>query len=460
MPNPNIHSIEEPESTEIRVDVQPSAKAHSRIDEIRSDEVQEILNRLPSWTVRWGMTLIFCLILVLLTFSWVVKYPDIITAPMNLSTENPPVRLVSKVSGKLVNLEKANGDIVVTGEKLGLVESPISDEEIRFLKKYVKEVKLLLRDSAHIIPVSNSSFAFGDLQMIFNQLSKSCFDYQKVQNNTNVLMRMETLSNKIVSYQRVQLITERQLSITKSELKNVKYVYEENLELYQNGTIAKMELFREESKYRQKQMEVENLNKSIAEMEINLNNLEQSLHDLEYQRSDQINKLKNQIVLNVNSIQSGLESWELNYEITSPMDGRLVYLSNWKKNEYVASATPLFAVVPENDAFVANLRIPSNGYGKIKVGQKVRLSLNGYPPSEFGYLEGEVLYLNELSTKGQYMAQVKLTNGMKSSYQITLDFSPEMDGVADVITDDLRVLERLFIQFNKLADRKAQYNRD
>ena len=456
MPNPAIHTTEEtaPNLVVVKKEPTPKVEKSSKIDEIRSDEVQEILTKIPSWTVRWGITLIFALIVMLLAFSWFVKYPDIITSPMVLSTENPPVRLVSKVAGKIIGLKENNGVLVIAGERLGVVESPISNEELAFLKGYLQDAQLLLEDSAYAINAANADFAFGDLQLPFNQLSKACFEYQKLQQNTNELRKMETLSSKIKSYQKVQVITKRQRNIAKSELKNVKYVYDENLILYEAGTISKMELFREESSYRQKQMEVENLNKSIAEMDINLNNLRQELDDLEFNYSDRITGLKNEIKLNLNAIQSGIENWELNYEITSPVNGRLVYLSNWKNNQYVTAATPVFAVIPENEEYVANLKIPSNGYGKIKLGQKVRLSLNGFPPAEFGYLEGTVSHLNEISTKGEYMAQVTLPNGMKSSYHIPLEFAPEMDGVADVITDDLRVLERLFIQFNKLTERR------
>ena len=460
MPSTAIQDKErqEPKLVIVTEDAIPVVEKTSKVDEIRSDEVQEILTRIPSWTIRWGITLIFGLIVMLLVFSWFVKYPDIITSPMVLSTENPPVRLVSKVSGKIIGLKQNNGALVIAGQRLGLVESPISNEELVFLKSYLEDAHLLLKDSTHVISVRSSDYAFGELQITFNQLSKACFEYQKLQQNTNEIMKMETLSSKIKSFQKVQVITKRQRNIVKSELKNMKYVYDENLILYNNGTISKMELFREESRYRQKQMEVESLNKSIAEIEINLNNFRQELSDLEFNYSDKIKGLKNDITLNLNSIQSGIENWGLNYEITAPVNGRLVYLSNWKNNEYVTAATPMFAVIPVNEEYVANLKIPSNGYGKIKVGQKVRLSLNGFPPAEFGYLEGTVSYLNEIPTKGEYLAQVTLPNGMESSYQITLEFSPEMDGVADVITDDLRVLERLFIQFNKLTERRMDVN--
>lgn len=450
-----IHTTKESEVIEVRNQETPEfvVERRSRIDEIRSDEVQEILNRLPSWTVRWGMTLIFCLILILITFSWIVKYPDIIKAPMVLSTENPPVRLISKVSGKIVSLERANGDIVSMGEKLGLVESPISLEEGNYLKNYIREVNILLIDSTHSLPQIKPEYAFGELQQAFNQLSKSCFEYQKLQRNNYERQRMNSLQDKIDKYEKVRVITKRQLRIAELDLKNVKYVLDENVILFENGTISKMELFAEESKYHQKQMEIESLNKSIAEMDVNLSNLNQELADLKYNYLDKVLVLKNDISLYVNSIQSGLESWKFNYEISAPVNGRLVYLSHWKKNEYINSSTPLFAVIPENEEFVANLKVPSNGYGKIKVGQKVRLSLSSFPSTEFGYLEGEVSRLNEISNQGEYLAEVRLINGMKSSYNINLEFTPEMEGVADVITDDLRILERLFIQFNKLTQR-------
>lgn len=458
MPRSSTHKIEEitPQMVVVREASVPKVEQSSKIDEIRSDEVQEILTRIPSWTVRWGITLIFALIVMLLAFSWFVKYPDIITSSMVLSTENPPVRLVSKVSGKLIRLHQVNGAKVSKGENLGLVESPISHDEIQYLKNYIYEVGLLLMDSMRVLPESDPSYAFGDIQESLNRLSKSCFEYKKLQQNTNELERMGTLVKKIEAYERVQIITKRQRSITKSELKNVKYVYDENLILYKTGTISKMELFSEESKYRQKQMEVENFNKSIAEMDINLSNLRQDLNDLKHNYSDRIKVVKKEITLYVSSIRRDLEDWRLNYEITSPINGRLVYLSNWKRNEYITAATPLFAVIPENEEFVANLKIPSNGFGKIKVGQKVRLSLNGFPPAEFGYLEGVVSHLNEMSTEGEYLVQVTLPQGMQSSYHIDLEFTPEMDGLADVITDDLRVLERLFIQFNKLTERRQE----
>jgi len=459
MPNPSTHKKEElqPKMVVVSDMSTPKKEKVNRIDEIRSDEVQEILSRVPSWTIRWGITLIFLLIVMLLSLSWFVKYPDIISGIMVLTTENPPIRLVSKTSGRLTQLSIQEGENVSVAQLIGTVESAISKEEINWLSNYVEEVKELMQDSMFTMSLAKPEYAFGDLQMNFNNLNKACFAYQKAQSNNYEKERIEALTVKIKNYTKLQTITKRQIRITKSELKNVKFVYDENLKLFNKGTISKMELYREESKYRQKQMELENLHKSLAEQQINVGNLEQELRDLQFNYTDKISLLKKEIKLYLNSVQSGLENWELTYQLTSPISGKLIYLSNWKINQYIETNTPVFAIIPNNEDYVVNVQIPSGGYGKVKTGQQVRIRLNGFPAAEYGYLTGEIKSLGEISTKGVYLAKVSLPQGLLTSYNIKIEFTPEMEGSAEIITDDLRVLERLFIQFNNLAERKNKF---
>ena len=72
--------------------------------EIRSNEVQEILGYVPKWMIRWGITVIFGIVLLLIGLSWFVKYPDVIQGNFVLTTEIPPIKLVSKANGKLQKL--------------------------------------------------------------------------------------------------------------------------------------------------------------------------------------------------------------------------------------------------------------------------------------------------------------------------------------------------------------------
>jgi len=48
--------------------------------ELRSEEVQEVMGQIPAWIVRWGITLLFLVVVALLVGSCFFKYPDVITA--------------------------------------------------------------------------------------------------------------------------------------------------------------------------------------------------------------------------------------------------------------------------------------------------------------------------------------------------------------------------------------------
>ncbi|MDR0830937.1 MAG: hypothetical protein LBN95_12645, partial [Prevotellaceae bacterium] len=72
--------------------------------ELKSEEFQEVLSRVPSWIMRWGITLIFIVLAVLIAGSWFFKYPEVLNAPIVVSTQNLPFDIVAKVSGRIDTL--------------------------------------------------------------------------------------------------------------------------------------------------------------------------------------------------------------------------------------------------------------------------------------------------------------------------------------------------------------------
>ena len=69
--------------------------------ELRSEEVQDILTKIPHWIIRWGSLVVLVILLLLFLVSWMVKYPDIITTEITITTQIPPEKLVAKTSGKI-----------------------------------------------------------------------------------------------------------------------------------------------------------------------------------------------------------------------------------------------------------------------------------------------------------------------------------------------------------------------
>ncbi len=91
-------------------------------DIIYSEPVDEIMGHTPAKIVRRGNTIILLVFAVLIFFAWLIKYPDTIPAPVEITTVNPPVTLLSKVTGQIQNLYVKDKEIVNEGKLLAVME--------------------------------------------------------------------------------------------------------------------------------------------------------------------------------------------------------------------------------------------------------------------------------------------------------------------------------------------------
>ena len=147
-----------------------------------------------------------------------------------------------------------------------------------------------------------------------------------------------------------------------------------------------------------------------------------------------------------------MKDWELKYVLSSKMDGQVLFLNYWSVNQTVNQGDLVFTIIPKvNSSFIAKLKTPAQNLGKVQVGQNVNIKLHNYPDYEFGVLKGTVTHISEISNKeGVYTIDVSLPKTLITSYNKEIEFKQEMQGVAEIITEDLRLIERVFYQFKKI----------
>ena len=93
--------------------------------ELRSEEVQELLMRVPTWPLRWGTLLVFLLVGLLFLGAWLIHYPDLIKASFKLTSVNAPKAILTHTDGKLVSLFAREGATVKAGSVLAYIESTL-----------------------------------------------------------------------------------------------------------------------------------------------------------------------------------------------------------------------------------------------------------------------------------------------------------------------------------------------
>src|SRR4051812_25154562 len=88
--------------TEVRVNghtVQPLASPSPF--ELRSEEAQDIISKMPHWIIRRGTSVLCAVILLLCTGAYFIHYPDVIVTNVTITSSNPPLKMVALTSGKI-----------------------------------------------------------------------------------------------------------------------------------------------------------------------------------------------------------------------------------------------------------------------------------------------------------------------------------------------------------------------
>lgn len=104
----------------------------------------------------------------------------------------------------------------------------------------------------------------------------------------------------------------------------------------------------------------------------------------------------------------------------------------------------------EEGVFVGRMTVSSHNLGKIEIGQPVRIRLHAYPAAEYGLLRGLVEQLSPVAGEiGRYRILISLPNGLQTSQQgRAVRPIPQMDGTAEIIIANPRLIERLLSPFN------------
>ena len=429
------------------------------IAEIRSDEVQEILNHVPNWMVRWGTTLIFSLILLFLFISWLIKYPDVISGQLTLTTEKPPIQLISKANGEVQHLYVSNNEIVEAGTQLVEIKNPLQKEAVNYLQELLPQVERYLNDEVSDVSFEDEGFVFGEIQQVYSTLKKQLAAFQLIRRNDYQRNKIRNINKQIANHKRLAAINRDQLKLAEANLENAQEKFQTDVTLYEEKIISKVEFFQRKEAFNQIKNQLESMKKSLVQNDIALTDLENQQNEASYQFSDQEQKLIEEIKSSTQVIQNKISTWQQNYMLTAPFKGKATYLTSLYENQFVQSGTPILSIIPENNEYQAIITLTSQGYGKIEIGQKVQIKLDNYPYIEYGQLQGEIVDISVLpnyenkDNAAQYLAKVQLTNGLTTTYNMTLAYKPEMMGVGKIVVQDLRLIERIFNSIRKLMDR-------
>lgn len=418
--------------------------------ELRSEEVQEVMGQIPAWIVRWGITLLFIVVLALLVGSYFFKYPDVITTEMTLTSRHPVAQIVARTSGKISKLYVTDGEKVKPGALLAIVQNPASTEDAYRLKDILLEHQAEPDRLSELLS-GKAEFVLGEMQSVYVGLLTSlheCKNYRELDYYPKKIAAVRDQIDKYSVYYRNQ---QRQRQVVKEQYGIACKQYERDSSLFFRQVISPFEYETAKNALLQNRYSLEGANAALENMKIQIGQLEESLLDLQLQQAEKESLLLHNYRTAMEELLNVIGSWELNYCLRSPIEGRVTFTKYWNENQFITSGEDVFSVVPEeNERLIGRASLPVQRSGKVELSQRVIVRFANFPDQEFGIVNGIVSAISMVPTEDNYMVEIAFPDGLTTNFGKNLPVSHEMKATAEIVTDDLRLIERFFQPLKKI----------
>jgi multidrug resistance efflux pump len=422
--------------------------------ELRSESVQDVLSNPPTWIVRYGISIIFVIIIFTLIGSWFIKYADIITAKAIITSVTPPERLESRVNSRIAKIYVSNSEKVKKGDVLAILESTSNYQDVIKLSKAIQAINTNYQNFS--FPFDElKSLELGEIQTVYIQFHKAYIENELNQKlhpysqeiNAGLSSQNEN-SNRLSSLYAQQKLELAKLSLSDQQLKR-------SQQLFDKGVVSGYDLEIQKVSNLQAKQSYDQTNLAISQQKDAINQTQKQIigSKISQEKTDVTNL--SSLYQALDELKKSIHIWQQNYQFIAIYDGVFRFQSSWKENQLIKTGDLFATILPENQQrFIGNLIVLSQNSGKIKQGQKVLIKLENFPYQEYGMLKGKVQTMSTVTDKeGNYFVEVTMPNGLTTSYDKKLKFDKELIGQADIVTDEMRLIERIFYQFRKLAIR-------
>jgi len=421
---------------------------------LRSEEVQELLTAVPVWMIRWGNTLIFFLIFGVFGITFFVRYSDIISAEAMITTQLPPQKEFAKTSGQVDTFLVADNQIVKANTPLAIIENTANFEDVFLLKSIIDTIMpynnhiefpsvqiplLFLGDIASDFALFENSYSQYVLNKKWQPFSNEAFANRQSLSALNI--RLENLKNQ-------QELNASELEIKKRGLERSKMLFEQGVisaEQYEN---KQLEILQANQSFKNRKNAISQANESISNAKLLAKNT-----SMNHSKEEQL--LFRNVIQSFQQLKKAIKEWELKYVLKSNIDGKVSFLDYWTENQNISAGDLVFIIIPQkNKDYLAKLKAPNLNSGKLKIGQNVNIKLKNYPETEYGTLKGSIEKISLMMDKdGFYLVDVSLPSKLITSYEKEITFKQEMEGTAEIVTEELRLIERFFYQLKGIFSR-------
>ena len=405
--------------------------------------LEEALSEPPRWIVRWGEAGVLVFLLILLLGAGIIRYPDRLTAEAVVTTNFPPVEIKAHSNGYIENLFVNDLKPVHEHDVLLTIGDDYDWEDVLFVER------LLLQGLHHLDTSALNHFFAAELNVgpLQASLQKAHVAYQNflLERSLQPAFQQQMATGEEISQIELLIAEKReQQMLLAQKLSLYQKDYDRHQLLHQKEAIADAELEAKENTWLDARHQVQAMAADIQQHQLAKARLEKEMMLYEHRHFYEAQKLQQELYVSLQELKTELTSWKDKYIIMAPSSGKASFFSPLNEEQFIEQGQVLLHIIPNDESAIqAKLLVPTTNFGKVVIGQKVRLSLYSYPEKEFGWVEGKVNSISSMPQNGYYQVMASFPLGLKTSHDFQIPFSQNLTGQAEIITQDMSLLKRL-----------------
>ncbi|GGC36235.1 hemolysin [Parapedobacter defluvii] len=438
-----------PQPTITHITVGRSASHNGR--QIHSEDVQDIISAPPAALMRWGITWVLVVLLVIVALSVFIKYPDVVIAPIRVNAVNAPKPVVSRVAGNLVNILVEDGQAVKQGQELAWMESTADHQQVLDMLERLERIRDSLYTPEGTVSddfVSPSRIRLGELQPGYQAFYQSYLSYRAAKEDGIYRKQRDYLLRDMVNIgqQRAQLVKQQELQQREFNIAETEFMRYE--QLADKKVISPAEYQKERAALLAKQHPLQQTASSLLSIEAARMGKTRELADLDNKIAEERAKFQQAL----NSLVSEMQQWKMLNVLTAPTPGSVIFSGIIQPYQHIESGREVFLVNAGSTDFFGEAVIPQLNMGKVKVGLQVLVKLASYPFEEYGVVLGTVAKLNKVPYRDSIFLSRVDFKPMESGSPIYL--TTGMIGTAEIITEDATLMQRLLRSMRLVMERR------
>jgi len=418
----------------------------------RTEEVQHIIDRMPTRFGFWISLIVLFLFLALFVFGWLVRYPDIVSGQISINANNAPLKLIANTNGRLKLRGIESMDEVKEGQILAYIENPTNPISVTHIDSLLKLYNPNSDDILNVRQKLPRNLSLGELNDKYYAFVNSLQEFANYRQDK--LLEKQVKNYTILSDQQRNSIAtaSKRVEMAKNSLVYVHKFYSRDSALYAKKVISESELDKTEMSYLSSKDALQNAINNLINAKQNLHQTDARIQELDIQKPEKEKELQIALISAYNDLIDNIQSWEQRYVFKASFGGKVQFMKFYNENQFVQAGEPIFAIVPKEEKAFGQVFLPAHGSGKIKIGQEVIVKLDNFPYLEYGSITGRINSISlttnvtktEKSDIDTYMVLIDFPNQLKTNYGTKLDFKAEAKGSAEIVTNDRRLIERLF----------------